>query len=30
MCKANESITTKVSDLMDLKNMIEELQNEAR
>lgn len=29
MCKANDSIITKVSDLMDLKNMIEELQNEA-
>ena len=29
MCKANESIITKVSDLMDLKKMIEELQNEA-
>jgi len=29
MCKANDNIITKVSDLMDLKNMIEELQNEA-
>ena len=29
MCKANDSIITKVSDLMDLKNMLEELQNEA-
>ena len=29
MCKANDSIITKVSDLMDLKKMIEELQNEA-
>ena len=29
MCKANDSIITKASDLMDLKNMIEELQNEA-
>lgn len=29
MCKANDSIITKVSDLMDLRNMIEELQTEA-
>ena len=29
MCKANESIITKVSDLMELRKMIEELQNEA-
>ncbi len=29
MCKANENIITKVSDLMDLKKMIEELQTEA-
>lgn len=29
MCKANDSIITKVSDLMDLRKMIEELQNEA-
>ncbi len=29
MCKANDSIITKVSDLMDLKKMIEELQIEA-
>ena len=29
MCKANDSIITKVSDLMELRKMIEELQNEA-
>ena len=29
MCKANDSIITKVSDLMDLKKMIEDLQTEA-
>ncbi len=29
MCKANDNIITKVSDLMELRNMIEELQREA-
>ena len=29
MCKANDEIITKVSDLMDIRNMIEELQQEA-
>ena len=29
MCKANDSIITKVSDLMELRKMIEELQAEA-
>ena len=29
MCKANDSIITKVSDLMELRKMIEELQDEA-
>lgn len=29
MCKANDSIITKVSDLMELRKMIEDLQNEA-
>ena len=29
MCKANDEIITKVSDLMELNNMIEELQQEA-
>lgn len=29
MCKANDEITTKVSDLMDINSMIEELQAEA-
>ena len=29
MCKANESIITKVSDLMELRKMIEDLQTEA-
>ena len=29
MCKADAAITTKVQDLMDLNNMIEELQAEA-
>lgn len=29
MCKANDSIITKVSDLMELRKMIEELQSEA-
>ena len=29
MCKANETIITKVADLMDIRNMIEELQQEA-
>ena len=29
MCKANDVITTRVQDLMDLNNMIEELQAEA-
>ena len=29
MCKANDSIITKVSDLMELRKMIEDLQTEA-
>ena len=29
MCKANDSIITKVTDLMELRRMIEELQTEA-
>lgn len=29
MCKANDNMVTKVSDLMELRKMIEELQNEA-
>ncbi len=29
MCKATDEIVTKVSDLMDIRNMIEELQAEA-
>lgn len=29
MCKANDEIITKVADLMDIRNMIEELQQEA-
>ena len=29
MCRANESIITKVSDLMELRKMIEDLQTEA-
>ncbi len=29
MCKANDSIITKVSDLMELRKMIEDLQSEA-
>ena len=29
MCKANDEIITTVSDLMDIRNMIEELQQEA-